>query len=36
MNKGCLSIADYTFAEVTEVSVLELRKLEPQVYNINA
>ena len=36
MNIGGMSIADYTFAEVTEVSVQELRKLKPQVYNINA
>ena len=26
----------FYFAEVTEVSVQELRKLKPQVYNINA
>ena len=36
VNIGSMSIADYTFAEVIDVSVQELRKFKPQVYNINA
>ena len=35
-NIGGMSITDYTFAEVSDVSGQEQRKSKSQVYNINA